>query len=358
MRARKTILLGALLLVASARVVLAHDQPYSYLDLRIEKVALSGRVAAHVVDLAHEAAIAEPESLLDEGFLARHREAIRRVFAERLAVEIDGRPLAPRWGASEVVRDRKLVACEWTEPLEHVPARVRVRGPLFTYDAQHETYLNVYQQGRLRLEDLLDRKHPVSVYEGGGRQGTLAVVGTFLAAGIHHIFIGPDHILFIIGLLLLGGGLARLLKIITAFTVAHSITLALATFRIVNPPSFLIEPAIALSIVYVGIDNLWSEHRGQDPRAFLAFAFGFVHGFGFASVLRDFGLPREALGWSLFSFNAGVEVGQACIVLAVAPLLAWIRAKDARLARRIVLAGSLVVAAAGGYWFLQRIGVA
>ena len=121
-----------------------------------------------------------------------------------------------------------------------------------------------------------------------------------------------------------------------------------------NLPSRLIEPAIALSIVVVGIENLLSGGR-RDLRASLAFAFGFVHGFGFAGVLREFGLPPAALGWSLFSFNLGVELGQACIVLAVTPLLALARARRPALAGRIVTVGSAGVIAAGAYWLVQRL---
>jgi hypothetical protein len=94
---------------------------------------------------------------------------------------------------------------------------------------------------------------------------------------------------------------------------------------------------------------------GRDTRAFIAFAFGFVHGFGFASVLRELGLPREALGWSLFAFNLGVELGQACIVAAVVPILALVRRQAPRLGRQIATAGSIGVALAGGYWFFERI---
>src|SRR5262249_62217026 len=114
----------------------------------------------------------------------------------------------------------------------------------------------------------------------------------------------------------------------TAFTVAHSITLALATLNILNPPSHIIEPAIALSIMYVGADNLMVGKEGRDFRALIASSFGLLHGFGFATVLREFGLPQQALGWSLFSFNLGVEIGQAVIVLAVGPLLGIIFRAD------------------------------
>ena len=143
--------------------------------------------------------------------------------------------------------------------------------------------------------------------------------------------------------------------IVTAFTVAHSVTLTLAALGVLDPPARWIEPAIALSIVYVGIDNLMVGKAGRDMRAWIAFFFGFVHGFGFAGVLREFGLPRGALGWSLFSFNLGVEVGQVCIVVVAASLLAFLRRRKPELAGRVAVIGSMIVILAGSYWFIQRV---
>jgi len=116
----------------------------------------------------------------------------------------------------------------------------------------------------------------------------------------------------------------------------------------------VIEPAIALSIVFVGADNL-VKGTGRDLRMWVALVFGLVHGFGFANVLREFGLPREALGWSLFSFNVGVEIGQLAIVLLVTAVLTAIRRHSATLRQRVAFAGSIVVIAAGTYWFVQRV---
>ena len=147
----------------------------------------------------------------------------------------------------------------------------------------------------------------------------------------------------------------RLMSIVTAFTIAHSITLSLAALDLVSLPARLIEPAIALSIVYVGIDNLLIGKEGRDVRAWTAFFFGYVHGFGFAGVLKEFGLPRQALGWSLFSFNFGVEIGQACIVVVVASLLAALRKRNPDLSRQVAMIGSVCVILAGSYWFIQRV---
>jgi hypothetical protein len=145
-----------------------------------------------------------------------------------------------------------------------------------------------------------------------------------------------------------------LVRIVTAFTIGHSITLSLAALNLVTPPPSIIEPAIALSIVFVGADNL-VRGDGRDLRAWAALTFGLVHGFGFANVLREFGLPREALGWSLFSFNFGVEIGQLVVVLVVASALAAIRRRSDVIGARVAVAGSVVVICAGTYWFVQRV---
>lgn len=191
-------------------------------------------------------------------------------------------------------------------------------------------------------------------FELGAKQTVGAVFREFVVEGVHHIFIGPDHILFVIGLMLLGGSVGRILQIVTAFTIAHSITLGLATFRIINPPAAVIEPIIALSIVFVGAHAFLGK-KEHDPRLLFAFCFGLIHGFGFANVLQEMTLPGHALGWSLFAFNFGVEIGQACIVLACAPLLALLGRRSPRLSEQVIAAGALCVATAGSFWFFQRI---
>ena len=225
---------------------------------------------------------------------------------------------------------------------------------MFPYDPQHQTFVNIYEGETLVRQAILDRARTTVIYYAGTRQGAAAVVRRFVPAGVHHILIGPDHLLFLVGLLLLGGRLRKLVLIVTAFTLAHSVTLSLAALDVVTPPARLVEPAIALSIVYVGADNLLVR-GGRDVRAWIALAFGLIHGFGFASVLKEMDLPRRALGWSLFSFNVGVEIGQLAVVVPVAALLGLLRARSARLGRLVAVAGSLVVIAAGAYWFVRRV---
>ena len=198
----------------------------------------------------------------------------------------------------------------------------------------------------------------------------------FVREGVHHILIGYDHILFLLSLLLpavwirsavtdprtgvtrtrwrpsqdLRLALANVLKVVTAFTVAHSITLALSVLDVVNPPSRWVESTIAASVALAALNNLWpliSEARWK-----LTFLFGLVHGFGFASALKDAGLAKGALVGPLVGFNVGVEIGQLCIVAVVLPL-AW-SLRRTRTYRGAFAAGSLAIAGVAGLWLVQR----
>src|SRR5436190_23825231 len=321
-----------LLLGCIAPSVHAHPIPFSYLDIRLDQGRMEGTLTAHIVDLAHDLNVDKPESLLDAKFAESRREAIGELVKSRLLLTADGQPVDIELLRIEPVADRQALTIELrlgssvASPIN--PAALRIQCALFPYDPQHQTFLNLYEEGALVHQEIFTADHQMFVYRTGGRQSRLSVIKEFIPAGIIHIFTGPDHVLFIIGLLLMGGTLIRLLSIVTAFTIAHSITLSLAALSIINPSPRVIEPAIALSIIYIGIDNLMVGKTGRDVRAWIAFFFGFVHGFGFAGVLREFGLPRAALGWSLFSFNFGVEIGQACIVVVAAFLLAAIRKRS------------------------------
>ena len=141
------------------------------------------------------------------------------------------------------------------------------------------------------------------------------------------------------------------LRIVTAFTVAHSITLSLATLGWVSLPSRLVESAIAASVVLAALNNVWPLFQGR--RWGVAFAFGLIHGFGFASVLADLGLPQDALVLALVGFNLGVELGQLAIVLAFLPVAFLLRA-SLFYRRGVLVAGSLVIALVAAAWFLER----
>jgi hypothetical protein len=171
----------------------------------------------------------------------------------------------------------------------------------------------------------------------------------FFRLGVEHIFLGYDHILFLLSLIVVCK-FGELVKIVTSFTVAHTITLVLATLLDMQLPGRFVETAIAATIVYVAVENFWIE---QDARRWrLTFAFGLIHGFGFAGVLRELGLPTVGLVRSLVAFNVGVEAGQLAIVLVLFPLAGalakWKHGKYAQLA----ISGA--VAVCGLCWFVDR----
>jgi hypothetical protein len=160
-------------------------------------------------------------------------------------------------------------------------------------------------------------------------------------------------LLFLLGLLIIGGSLRAALQIITSFTVAHSITLALATLKIINIPPRVIEPLIAASIVFVGMQNILCP--GTEKRWLLTFGFGLIHGCGFASALRDLGIGANgtSIAVPLLSFNLGVELGQLAIAALVLPLI-WKCRSSPVFVRRLVPIGSGMIVLAGSYWLLQR----
>lgn len=333
----------------------AHDTSYSYADIDWQRDRIALRVSVHRDDAAAVLGVAVPESLTHATFLAHESGRLAAYVTAGLRVETDGRTLPLVFERAEAVPAKHSVALTFTARLARPAGHLGIEARLFPANAQHETFLNVYGNARLLRQAVLTREQPAAELYGQGAAGMLAVVATFVRAGIHHIFIGPDHILFIIGLMLLGGGLARVLKVATAFTLAHSITLALAATGHLDISARIVEPLIALSIVYIGIENLRARPGAPDRRTVLAFGFGLIHGLGFASVLREVGLPQEALGWSLVSFNLGVELAQAAIILTVTPLLAILRTTRPTAALRTIAAGSWSIIAMGGYWFVQRL---
>jgi len=341
--------------VALTARLLAHPAPFSYLDAQVTADGLTGRLVLHDLDVAYELTIEPPSRLADPAFVQQQAAAIAALLRPRLTFFKDGQAIPWTLTGVRPVAGQDAVEVFWRAPANGTTGKLTIGAHLFPYDPNHQTFINVYEGDMLMRQEVLSRDRTSVDFFTGTRQGLLAVFTTFTASGIHHIAIGPDHILFIVGLLLLGGSLTRLLAIVTAFTLGHSVTLALATLHIVDLPARVIEPAIALSIVYVGADNLLTGTKGRDVRAWVALLFGLVHGFGFASVLRETGLPNRALGVSLFSFNLGVEIGQAIIVVVVATGLSLVRQRNAVLARRIATVGSVGVMIAGAYWFFERV---
>jgi hydrogenase/urease accessory protein HupE len=231
-------------------------------------------------------------------------------------------------------------------------------GALFaTKTAQHHAVLNVSWNGARRS---FSRYGPFELELTASRvQPTFwSTVGEFLIWGAHHIFIGYDHIAFLLALLLAATKLGEMVRVATSFTLAHSLTLLLAAQDVIRMPTAVTESLIAASIVYVAAENYFIKEAKY--RWVLTFLFGLVHGVGFSSVLRDRLQDLDAIVLPVVSFNLGVELGQIAILLVAFPILAWIRKgpteeASAKRQLRLVRIGSAPIVLLGCFWLVDRI---
>ncbi len=191
-------------------------------------------------------------------------------------------------------------------------------------------------------------------------EGAMPVFGRFIVSGFEHIIPkGLDHILFVLGLFFFSLRMAPLLGQVTAFTLAHTLTLALASLQIVSIPAEIVEPLIAASIVYVAVENIFGTRNGAGKvglvRIAVVFGFGLLHGLGFASVLSDVGLPEGRFAISLIGFNIGVELGQLAVIAAAFVLLALPFGRKAWYRSAIAVPASCVIAGIGAWWTFERV---
>jgi hydrogenase/urease accessory protein HupE len=234
--------------------------------------------------------------------------------------------------------------------------RIVVRATFFDRLPEGHRHAIRLQQGARSVGDVLYRRHDsvafaVDSAPSPPRPIALAAMGGLLRMGLEHILTGYDHLLFLFGLVLVAGSVRSLLAVVTAFTIAHSITLGTAALGVWAPATRIVEPGIALSIVYVGVENFFiADIRG---RWRVTFPFGLLHGFGFAGALRSAELARSEVPAALLSFNIGVEVGQLAVLAVVLPALAWLRRSRRFADARRALSAAVI--ATGALWFIARI---
>lgn len=259
------------------------------------------------------------------------------------ALELDQVPARPN--IAKATHSTLQLRYRWSRALSDL----KIRYDLFIPEAPKASNLmTVFYQGK--VENTVFTPENREFRLGGKPTQT----PNFISLGIHHILSGWDHLLFVIALVALGGGLGYLLKVITAFTLAHSITLISAALGFIELPSRLIESMIALSIAYVAAENIFyrNKQRLMRRRWIAAFGFGLFHGLGFAGILAEMALPKENLILSLLGFNLGVELGQLMVVIPAFVMLTALRRWSWEV--RVRYAISLTAVAAGLYWFVQR----
>lgn len=310
-------------------------------------------------------------NVVDEAEFTQAQPAVMAYLEARFSVLGDGRPCQAQPVERYLVSgelDKLRVLRAWR--CEPAPARLTLRNTILMDHEGGHTHVAQVQLGEQIHAHVLDPRQPEATVEVWSITGApsptaplaapapapppsaWATFGEFLWQGVWHILIGLDHILFVVVLLVAVRRFKELALVVTSFTLAHSLTLALGALELVNPDPVIVESVIALSIVYVAIENLSTDQ----PRAryLVTFGFGLIHGFGFSGVLRDLGLPATHLAPALLAFNLGVELGQLALVAPLFPALAWLRARRPTWARRLTLAMSAPVLLIAVYWFFQR----
>jgi hypothetical protein len=300
-----------------------------------------------------------PAGLSPEARDRRLRE-LSDVFIDRVVLFVDGREIRPQ--SAEYMPPTAPPTASAPVPL----ATFRLRGAMppdartlrWLYGLVIDPYpLTIVRADGQSLTEWIEGSNWSGTIDLSGQfrqPTTIAVMRTYLTLGYTHILPkGLDHILFVLGLFLLRVQLRPILLQVTAFTVAHSLTLGLSMYGVLALPPRIVEPLIALSIAYVAIENLFS-HALRPWRLALVFTFGLLHGMGFAGVLTGLGLPRGGFLTALLAFNLGVEAGQLTVIAIAALALAWYRDKT-WYHRGVVVPVSLVIAAIGVYWTVTRV---
>lgn len=355
--------------------VWAHSSSNSFIDISQDTTGVSVRVDLPLrdldllfdLDLDGDGAVTWQE-------VTRQQPSIDRWLASGLlftsnAARCDLGPrdwAAARYGDEIFLSLMASLECQVAGP----PAVITVRYQLFfDQDTLHRGLLKASLNGK-NASAVLSPERPEQTIDPA-KSGFLWVFLDYLVEGVWHIWIGADHILFLISLLIpcvylrqasraagwrpvekIRPALVNVLAVVTAFTLAHSVTLGLTVLEIVTPPEGIVEPLIAASVIVAALANL--TRRLVHLRWQIALGFGLVHGFGFASVLSDLGLPREQLTAALLGFNVGVELGQLAIVCAFFPL-AWALRRTAFYRWGVMVAGSISIAAVAAFWLVQRL---
>ncbi len=372
------LLLLGLALLAAAMPGHAHKASDAYLSLTVDGSTIAGRWDIALRDLDFALGLdADGNGEITWGELRARHEAIAAYAGARLVLAVDGVPCRTRVGVQQVaehgdgaytVLPLAFDCAGGGEGAARRLSALRIEYRLFAdTDPLHRGLLKLALAGATRTA-VLDPGAPAPSFapKAGAAASEFA---SYLAQGVWHIWIGLDHILFLLSLLLpavLAWQAAErrwmpvarwsdsfwdVLRVVTAFTLAHSITLTLATLGWLTLPSRPVEATIAASVVLAALNNAWPLLQGR--RWAVAFGFGLIHGFGFAGALAELGLPRGAQALALFGFNLGVELGQLAIVLVFLPL-AWALRRTALYRRGLLVGGSLVIALLAGLWFVER----
>jgi hypothetical protein len=353
---------AAVLLLLSTFVACAHSPDTSYCRIAIGAKEVEFKFSYDLATLQRITRLdTNGDHKVSRAELTAAAPAIHNFLREHVFLDLNQREAEfaetepPSW--PEVAGDciaegeygQRLLTFTFRNPVLSLPEDVAITFDFFEQLGGAHTVLGAFICKGHEDEVIFTRFEPDYLYDTGCTTPLTDQIAQYFRLGMKHIFLGYDHVAFLLALLFVNR-LVDLLKIITAFTAAHTLTLALAVLQMVRLPPQLVEIGIAATIMYVAAENLWTASTGH--RWILTFGFGLVHGFGFANVLRELGLPSAGLARSLVSFNLGVEAGQVVIVSALWPLLWWINRQS--WAGRARVGISVIIFLFGAAWFLER----
>ncbi|MCM3729458.1 HupE/UreJ family protein [Neobacillus cucumis] len=314
--------------------------------IEVNEKALDYELKVDLEELGHALKKAtDQKELIDHKILQHYINSHIQLYADSELVE--GSVLKTD---TETIKDRPFAVINLAYNTNHKPEKLIVEYNMFMDDSDpsHANFATVKMDGKQQEKILTFESREFEI----GKISFLQNAQQFLVLGLKHIFTGYDHILFVISLLFGAKTIRHILSLVTAFTIAHSITLALATLDIVHLPTRFVESAIALSIIYVALMNIFNQDSKHQP--WLAFGFGLIHGFGFAGILSEMRLDTNHMATSLLSFNIGIEIGQLLIVSLVFPIILWIKKLTLKPVKWVIPGTSAAILAFGLVWFIQR----
>jgi HupE / UreJ protein len=317
-----------------------------YSNIEVKENSLNYELKVDLEELGHalEKETAQKE-LIDKEIVQNYVNSKLKLYADSELIEgtVEKTDI-------EMMEDTPFAVIYLAYNIEHKPAKLVVEYNLFLDDSDpsHANFATISMDGKQQEKILSFESRELEIGEISFWQN----VKQFIVLGLVHIFTGFDHILFVISLLFGAKTIRHILALVTAFTLAHSITLALATFEIVLLPGRLVESAIALSIVYVALINIFNPDSKHQP--WLAFGFGLIHGFGFAGILSEMRLDTAHMASSLLSFNIGIEIGQLLIVSITFPIILWLKKVTFKPVKWVIPGTSAAILAFGLVWFVQR----
>lgn len=291
-----------------------------------QQTFLSAIITGNIQDITVGCNIT-PAERLGDGFTHPAEQRVQKYINNHFTMALDGRPLVGKLtefsyqAQMDPTKSRYHLSLHYDKPAQVIGKGVlTLTSTLFDYLPNSKTVISING-----IQKTLMHGEATTIDPSALAVNLLHNLYDFCMLGINHIFTGPDHMLFIVGLLMVSSSLHGLIKTLTGFTIAHSITLALSALSIIVIPARICDIFIALSIIYVGVENLfYGTPRGVNiakHRFWIASSFGLIHGFGFSDTLREVGLPQQGLAWCLLSFNAGVEIAQVIICCVVFPLM-------------------------------------